>query len=275
LSFQTGADAADITNVNGLANLSATDVNGTNGDGTNLSLASRSAVTSSATINPQATVVVSSVDTTVAANPNIATLSSGAYTVRVTVDAGTGVDDKVELLDSAGNAVQIDPTANHTGGVGSGVSSKLVDLDAGGTVDFGNGMSATFLAQTVAGAATSVVNYTAGGGSSYTVNANGAGGPALTTAATYRTLMTTLESKLDTVNGIMAKIGAFTGRLEFKEDQVMAAQINVEASYNRIMNANMAEEQVNSSKFQILQQTAIAMLAQANQAPASLLSLFK
>ena len=74
---------------------------------------------------------------------------------------------------------------------------------------------------------------------------------------------------------MMAKIGAFTGRLEFKEDQVMAAQINVEASYNRIMNANMAEEQVNSSKFQILQQTAIAMLAQANQAPASLLSLFR
>jgi flagellin len=73
----------------------------------------------------------------------------------------------------------------------------------------------------------------------------------------------------------MSKIGAFTGRLEFKEEQVSAAQINVEASYNRIMNANMAEEQVNSSKFQILQQTAIAMLAQANQAPASLLSLFK
>jgi flagellin-like hook-associated protein FlgL len=37
----------------------------------------------------------------------------------------------------------------------------------------------------------------------------------------------------------------------------------------------LAEEQVNASKFQILQQTAISMLAQANQAPASLLSLFK
>jgi flagellin len=74
---------------------------------------------------------------------------------------------------------------------------------------------------------------------------------------------------------MMSKIGAFTGRLEFKEEQVSASQINVEASYNRIMNANMAEEQVNASKFQILQQTAISMLAQANQAPASLLTLFR
>jgi flagellin len=41
------------------------------------------------------------------------------------------------------------------------------------------------------------------------------------------------------------------------------------------MNANMAEEQVNASKFQILQQTATAMLAQANAAPQFLLSLFQ
>jgi flagellin len=64
-------------------------------------------------------------------------------------------------------------------------------------------------------------------------------------------------------------------RLSFKEDSVSTAQINVEASYNRIMNANMAEEQMNASKYSILQQTAIAMLAQANQAPQNLLSLFR
>ena len=41
------------------------------------------------------------------------------------------------------------------------------------------------------------------------------------------------------------------------------------------MNANMAQEQVNASKYQVLQQTAVAMLAQSNQAPQALLSLFK
>jgi flagellin len=49
----------------------------------------------------------------------------------------------------------------------------------------------------------------------------------------------------------------------------------VEAAYNRIMNADMAEEQVNASKYLVLQQTAVAMLAQANQAPQFLLSLFQ
>ena len=87
--------------------------------------------------------------------------------------------------------------------------------------------------------------------------------------------MSYVGNKLDAVSSNLSKIGALTGRLTFKEDQVSAAQINVEAAYNRIMNANMAEEQVNASKFQILQQTSTAMLAQANAAPQFLLSLFQ
>jgi flagellin len=265
LSFQTGADAADVTNVNGLSNLAATT------GASNLALATKTA-TSTAAIGSQATTVLASVTTNGTINSNLTQLGSGTYTVRVTVAAATGTDDKVELLDSSGNVMNIGQTV--ADGSGTVANSVLADLDAGGTVNFGNGLVATFGNLTAAGAVTATVNYSASG--TYSVLASGATGAVLgNSAANYRTLMTTLESKLDSVNAIMAKIGAFTGRLEFKEDQVMAAQINVEASYNRIMNANMAEEQVNSSKFQILQQTAIAMLAQANQAPASLLSLFK
>jgi flagellin len=96
-----------------------------------------------------------------------------------------------------------------------------------------------------------------------------------TDSATFRTFMAAIETAMSLVNAELAKVGALTGRLSFKEDQVAAAQINVEAAYNRIMNANMAEEQVNASKYQILQQTATAMLAQANAAPQFLLSLFR
>jgi flagellin len=272
LSFQTGADAADVTNVNGLSNLAAT--TGT----ANLALATKT-TTSSVAIGSQATSVLASVNTNqaVALNTNLTQLGSGTYTVRVGVVAGAGVD-KVELLDSSGNILNIaQTTADGSGTVANSVS---LNLEAGGTVNFGNGLVATFDNLTSTGTVSATVNYSASG--TYTVKSGGTTGSALdlvdathTAAGNFRELMTTLEGKLNTVNGIMAKIGAFTGRLEFKEDQVMAAQINVEASYNRIMNANMAEEQVNSSKFQILQQTAIAMLAQANQAPASLLALFQ
>ncbi len=264
LSFQTGADAADVTNVNGLANLAATTGAG------NLSLATKTTDATS-TVASDINGMLASVSTSGTINANLSQLGTGTYTVRVTVNSGTGTDDKVELLDSAGNVLNIGQTV--ADGSGTVAKSVLADLDAGGTVNFGNGMTATFNNLTATGAVTSTVSYAATG--TYNVLSQGATGDALGTAASYRELMTTLEQKLDTVNSVMAKIGAFTGRLEFKEDQVSAAQINVEASYNRIMNANMAEEQVNSSKYQILQQTAIAMLAQANQAPASLLSLFQ
>jgi flagellin len=41
------------------------------------------------------------------------------------------------------------------------------------------------------------------------------------------------------------------------------------------MNPDMAEKQVNARSTQILQQTATAMLAQANSAPQFILSLFR
>jgi flagellin len=275
LSFQTGADALDVTNVNGLKNLSATSVNGAG----HLALATRSATATATELTDGDGILLDGVTTTATAvaNTNLSALASGSYTVRVTMGATTTqADDKIELLNSSGSAMLIGQT--QPAGTGTVANNYMVDLDgANVTVDFGNGLATQIVQGKAAGTYTATINYSSAG--TYTVKASGDSGNALsdgvTDAADFRTLMGTLETKLDNVNAIMAKIGAFTGRLEFKEDQVMAAQINVEASYNRIMNANMAEEQVNSSKFQILQQTAIAMLAQANQAPASLLSLFR
>jgi flagellin len=84
-----------------------------------------------------------------------------------------------------------------------------------------------------------------------------------------------IESAVDTVTAGIADVGSFTARLTFKEEALTVAHENTEAAYNRIMNANMAEEQVESSKLLILQQTSTAMLAQANLAPQFLLSLFQ
>ncbi len=272
LSFQTGADWQDITDVNGLTNLSATDTNSTFSTNS-LGIATKTAdalATVSASNN--GITLTGATPSNTASNANLSLLSTGSYTMRITTLAdGGGSTDRVELLDASGNAMLISADGSGTGNV---AKAALVNLDAATSFDFGNGLSVSFAAKgDNALTQESTINFTAAG--TYTVEQQGESGGALVTASDYRNLMHYLEGKLDTVNGVMATIGAFTGRLEFKEDQVSAAQINVEASYNRIMNANMAEEQVNSSKFQILQQTAIAMLAQANQAPASLLSLFQ
>lgn len=84
-----------------------------------------------------------------------------------------------------------------------------------------------------------------------------------------------IETALNMVKEGISQVGAFTARLTFKEEALTVQQANTEAAYNRIMNANMAEEQVNAMKYQILQQTATSMLSQANMAPQFLLSLFK
>ena len=84
-----------------------------------------------------------------------------------------------------------------------------------------------------------------------------------------------IDAALNVVKQGIAQMGAFTARLTFKEEALAVQYTNTEAAYNRIMNANMAEEQVNASKYQILQQTSTTMLAQANTAPQFLLSLFR
>jgi len=97
----------------------------------------------------------------------------------------------------------------------------------------------------------------------------------ITDSATAGTVASQVESALNIVKEGIAQVGSFTARLTFKEEALTVQKANTESAYNRIMNANMAEEQVNAMKFSILQQTATSMLAQANAAPQFILSLFK
>jgi flagellin len=93
--------------------------------------------------------------------------------------------------------------------------------------------------------------------------------------AAIETSRSAISTAIDTVKANIASVGAFSARLTFKEESLSVQHANTEAAYNRIMNANMAEEQVEASKLMILQQTATAMLAQANSAPQFLLQLFR
>jgi len=89
------------------------------------------------------------------------------------------------------------------------------------------------------------------------------------------TTLSNVQGAIDTVKDGIADVGAVSARLTFKEEALTVAYTNTEAAYNRIMNANMASEQVEASKLMILQQTSTAMLAQANVAPQFLLTLFQ
>lgn len=90
-----------------------------------------------------------------------------------------------------------------------------------------------------------------------------------------RNFMTSIDAAVSKVSSALSYIGAMVNRLDYQEASVNVAKVNTEAAYNRIMNADMAYEQVEATKYQILQQTATTMLAQANVQPQSILSLFR
>ncbi len=80
---------------------------------------------------------------------------------------------------------------------------------------------------------------------------------------------------LDSIKNFLQQAGSAIERLRIRADNLSTAELNLRAAQSRIMDADLASEQLNSSKLQILQQTATASLAAANTAPASILSLFQ
>ena len=87
--------------------------------------------------------------------------------------------------------------------------------------------------------------------------------------------LTNVNAVLDTINTGLQKVGAFAARLTTKESTLIVAITNTEATRSRILDADIASEQLNATRFLILQQTSTAQLAQANLTPQNVLSLFR
>jgi flagellin len=82
-----------------------------------------------------------------------------------------------------------------------------------------------------------------------------------------------IDAAISAVSSARATYGAVQNRLEHTLSLQAAYQENLTAAESRIRDVDMAEEMVNLTKTQILQQAGTAMLAQANQAPQSVLKL--
>lgn len=87
------------------------------------------------------------------------------------------------------------------------------------------------------------------------------------------TTLSTIDSFINAVSDQRATFGAVQNRLQYTLDNLSTYQENLTASLSRIKDVDMASEMVNFTKEQILQQAGTSMLAQANQAPQSVLKL--
>jgi len=101
------------------------------------------------------------------------------------------------------------------------------------------------------------------------------GASLLTSTAGAQAAITTVDTALKDVSTVRANLGAYQNRFEHTINNLNVATENVTASESRIRDTDMASEMVNFTRSQILSQAGTAMLAQANQAPQSVLKLLQ
>ena len=82
-----------------------------------------------------------------------------------------------------------------------------------------------------------------------------------------------LDDMLNNVSRMRSELGAIQNSLESKAEYLNVARENAESSRSRIRDVDVAKESSNMVRNQILQQSAAAMLSQANQSPQLALSL--
>ena len=84
-----------------------------------------------------------------------------------------------------------------------------------------------------------------------------------------------IDTAISSVSNIRSSLGAVQNRLEHAVANLGVNEENLSAAESRIRDVDVAQEMVNFTRLQILSQSGTAMLAQANQAPQSVLSLLR
>jgi flagellin len=95
----------------------------------------------------------------------------------------------------------------------------------------------------------------------------------ITTQANAVAALTALQSAIGTLGTVQGAGGAAMNRLQFAINEAHTLDSSVQAARSRIMDANMAQEASNLTKYNILTQSGMAALAQANQSSAAVLAL--
>jgi len=95
------------------------------------------------------------------------------------------------------------------------------------------------------------------------------------TQAGSNAALNVVDEALSFISALRADLGAVQNRFESTISNIQNVAENIEAARSRILDADFAAETAALTKAQILQQAGLAMLAQANQLPQTVLSLIQ
>jgi flagellin len=94
-------------------------------------------------------------------------------------------------------------------------------------------------------------------------------------AAAAQAALGQVTGAITAIGGVQNSVGILQNRLQFAISLAQSQVVNTRAAESRIRDANIAEESANLTRFNILTQSGIAALAQANQSSASVLALLR
>jgi len=97
----------------------------------------------------------------------------------------------------------------------------------------------------------------------------------LSTPELANTAIGKLDAALQKVNKQRADLGAYQNRMEFAIKGIQVGAENLQAAESRIRDTDMASEMADFVKNQVLTQSTVAMLSQANQKSQSVLQLLR
>lgn len=214
-------------------------------------------------------------------------------TVTMTTTGSFSVDSASVSASLAGSSGQIGQTVTVFGGTGLGGTGLGGTITVGGTAAGGPSAGALVGFTLSSGAVASLTSGTTptGASSSFTVaetgqaavttgngsvqaNAIAGSGLDISSQASAANALTILNSALTKVNQQRATIGAYQNRLQFAVSNAQTSANNLTSAQAGIMDTNVAVAMAKLSQEQILQQSGIAMLAQANAIPQAMLKLF-
>ena len=97
----------------------------------------------------------------------------------------------------------------------------------------------------------------------------------VSTATAASNALASIDAAINSVAGFMKDVGVYQSRLSIRQDVLSENVNNNSSALSRIQDTDFAKAQSDSIKLQILQQTAISALSQANSAPQSVLKFIQ
>jgi len=189
------------------------------------------------------------------------TTAAGINNVDVTVAAGTGINEFIDLVNEQVGASGVRAISDGSGGVTFSADNAVTAITASSSIAGTAGsFSSAGNAQTV-----SAVDLSSTGTAISAID--------ISTDTGAQSALASIDSAIKAIDSQRADLGAIQNRFSYTISNLSNIQENISASRSRIQDTDFAVETANMTKNQILQQAGTSILAQANQLPQAALSL--